>query len=100
MKIGLRIVLVLLIAGGCASKTTTKDSKKEMSTQPVAQRAPQESTEKRVIEIQPGPLEGPYAALLNYDFPKSRAALSAIEDDIRNAPPQQYVRIEARLLAV
>lgn len=100
MKIALRLVLALLIAGGCAKKTTTtpEKSKKEMATQPVAQQhAP--SPQKHVVEIQPGTLEGPYAALLNYDFPKSRAALSAIEDDIRNAKAEQYGHIEAKLLA-
>ncbi len=39
MKIGLRIVLTLVIVGGCAKKTETQQ-KKEMSKEPVAVRAP------------------------------------------------------------
>src|SRR5436190_2246190 len=99
MKIGLRIALILLIAGGCAKKTVIEE-KKEMAKEPVAKRAPEESGAKPAVKEKRIALEGPYAELVNYDFPKSRAALSAIEDDIRKAAPEQYPLIEAKLIAV
>jgi HEAT repeat protein len=113
MKIGLRLVLVLGMIAGCARKTET-EQKKEMSKEPVAQR----STEKRAAEnhapekrapekiIAPRPtddkpiaLEGPYAALVSYDFAKSRAPISAIEDDIRKGP-DGFPKIEGQLIGV
>src|SRR5437868_589147 len=99
MKIGLRLVLAILIAGGCAKKTET-EQKKEMSKEPVAKRAPEKIIAPRPVENRPVGLEGPYAALGNYDFAKSRAPLSAIEDDIRKAKPAEYPQIEAKLIAL
>jgi len=43
-------------------------------------------------------LSAPYDAIQEYDFGKSRRALAAIEEDIRNVPPSSYPQIEARLL--
>src|SRR5215213_1911187 len=101
MKIGLRLVLVLAIVTGCAKKTQN-EQKKEMSREPVAKRAPQDAPQKgpekapdkRAADDNAVPLEGPYAALVTYEFDKSRAPLSAIEDDIRKASPAEYPQIE------
>ncbi|HEV8379492.1 MAG TPA: HEAT repeat domain-containing protein [Tepidisphaeraceae bacterium] len=98
MKIGLRLMLVVAIIGGCAKKTET-EQKKEMAKEPVAKRAAQKPIAPRVVEEKPVELEAPYAALVNYDFAKSRAPLSAIEDDIRKGAAG-YRQIEARLIAV
>jgi HEAT repeat protein len=91
MKIGLGIVLALLIAGGCAKKTVTQETKEELPPQPVAARVAPEPAKT---------LEGPYQAVVSYDLSKSRADLSAIEDEIRKATPQQYPQIETKLLEV
>src|SRR4051812_26768624 len=87
------IVLVLAVIAGCAKKTQTEE-KKEMSKEPVAVRTSQEAAEPSV------PLEGPYLAVVSYDFGKSRAELSAIEDEIRKATPADYPGIEEKLIAV
>jgi len=89
----LGIVLVLAVVGGCAKKTETQQ-KKEMSKEPVAVRAQQEAAEPVV------PLEGPYLAVVSFDFGKSRAELSAVDDEIRKASPADYPQIEAKLIAV
>ena len=44
--------------------------------------------------------EGPYRALLTYDFGESRRALTTIEEEIRGATPEQRGEIEAKLLEV
>ena len=43
-------------------------------------------------------ISGDYDAIEDYDFGKSRAALAAIEEEIRNVPPRSFGRIEAKLL--
>ena len=43
-------------------------------------------------------LSAPYNAIQDYDFGKSRRALAAIEEEIRNVPPSSFPQIEARLL--
>jgi HEAT repeat protein len=43
-------------------------------------------------------LSAPYEAIPEYDFGKSRRALAAIEEEIRNVPPSSFPQIEARLL--
>lgn len=42
----------------------------------------------------------PYAALANWEFGQSRQPLAQIDDQIRQAAPAEYKRIEARLLEV
>src|SRR6185295_12929039 len=98
MKIGLRLFLVVAIIGGCAKKTEN-EQKREMSKEPVANRSPEKIIAPRPIEDKPVALDGPYAALASYDFAKSRAPISAIEDDIRKGPAG-YPDIESKLIAV
>ncbi len=43
-------------------------------------------------------LSAPYDAIQEYDFGKSRRALAAIEEEIRNVPPSAFPQIEAKLL--
>jgi len=43
-------------------------------------------------------LSAPYEAIREYDFGKSRRALTAVEEEIRNASPSSFGAIEARLL--
>ena len=43
-------------------------------------------------------LSANYDAIEDYDFGKSRRALAAIEEEIRNVPPSSFPQIEARLL--
>ncbi len=43
-------------------------------------------------------LSADYGAIENYDFGKSRRALAAIEEEIRNVPPSSFPQVEARLL--
>jgi HEAT repeat protein/type 1 glutamine amidotransferase len=43
-------------------------------------------------------LSAPYEAVPEYDFGKSRRALAAVEEEIRNAPPSSFRAIEAKLL--
>jgi HEAT repeat protein len=40
----------------------------------------------------------PYEAIAEYDFGKSRRALAAIEEEIRNTPPSTFPQIEVKLL--
>jgi len=89
----LGIVLIVMIVGGCAKKTETQQ-KKEMSKEPVVLRAQQEAAEPAAA------LEGPYLAVVSFDFGKSRAELSAVDDEIRKASPADYPQIEAKLIAV
>ncbi|HEV8292073.1 MAG TPA: HEAT repeat domain-containing protein, partial [Tepidisphaeraceae bacterium] len=99
MKKILGTLLLVAVIGGCAKKTES-EQKKEMAKEPVAKRSAQKPIAPRAVEEKPVALEGPYAALANYDFPRSRAPLSAIEDDIRTASPAEYAQIEAKLIAV
>ena len=41
---------------------------------------------------------GDYDAIEDYDFGKSRQALAAIEEEIRNVPPSSFGQVETRLL--
>ncbi|MHC4438482.1 MAG: HEAT repeat domain-containing protein, partial [Planctomycetota bacterium] len=43
-------------------------------------------------------LSAPYEAIQEYDFGKSRRALAAVEEEIRNASPSAFGAIEAKLL--
>ncbi|UCD52992.1 MAG: HEAT repeat domain-containing protein, partial [Phycisphaerales bacterium] len=43
-------------------------------------------------------ISGDYEAIEDYDFGKSRQALAAIEEEIRNLPPSSFGQVEARLL--
>jgi len=43
-------------------------------------------------------VDDPYKAILSYDFGQSRKTLTGIEDDIRNATPEQRIEIESKLL--
>ncbi|NQT02102.1 MAG: DUF1080 domain-containing protein [Planctomycetes bacterium] len=43
-------------------------------------------------------LSADYDAVEDYDFGKTRRALAAIEEEIRNVPPHSFPQIEARLL--
>ena len=45
-------------------------------------------------------LSANYDAIEEYDFGKSRQALAAIEEEIRNVPPSSFPQIEARLLKI
>src|SRR5688572_20719254 len=89
------VLLVFVVIGGCAKKEQIKEpktpqqQKQEMSTQPIAK-----------AQTSAVSLEGPYAAVVNYEFAKSRAPISAIEDDIRKAKPAEYPAIEAKLIGV
>src|SRR3954463_7579832 len=101
MKLGLSLVLVLALIGGCAKKTETQQ-KKEMSKEPVAKRdqaAKPIAPRPTPVDEKPVALEGPYAALVSYEFAKSRAPISAIEDDIRKGAVG-YPQIEAKLISV
>jgi len=42
-------------------------------------------------------LSADYDAVEDYDFGKSRQALAAIEEEIRNIPPSSFAQVEARL---
>ncbi|MHC4425169.1 MAG: family 16 glycoside hydrolase, partial [Planctomycetota bacterium] len=43
-------------------------------------------------------LSADYGAIEDYDFGKSRQALAAIEEEIRNVPPSSFPQVEAKLL--
>ena len=43
-------------------------------------------------------ISGDYKAIENYDFGKSRAALAAIEEEIRTLPRSSFAKVEAKLL--
>lgn len=43
-------------------------------------------------------ISGDYEAIEDYDFGKSRQALAAIEEEIRNLPTRSFAKVEARLL--
>ncbi len=43
-------------------------------------------------------LSADYDAIEDYDFGKTRRALAAIEEEIRNVPPSSFPQVEARLL--
>jgi uncharacterized protein len=43
-------------------------------------------------------ISGDYDAIEDYDFGKSRRALAAIEEEIRNLPPSSFGQVETRLL--
>jgi HEAT repeat protein len=45
-----------------------------------------------------GTLSADYEAIEDYDFGRTRRALAAIEEEIRNVPPSWFAQIEAKLL--
>ena len=53
---------------------------------------------REIAPAEPVALSAPYEAIAEYDFGKSRRALAAIEEEIRNVPPSAFPQIEAKLL--
>ena len=53
---------------------------------------------RAIDAAEPVTLSAPYEAIAEYDFGKSRRALAAVEEEIRNVPPSAFPQIEAKLL--